>query len=349
MEHTNSAAPPAPLGTRTGTAPIPPDVARQAVHWLLELQSGDGPASPASQRSHQQWQAWLAADPLHARAWQRIAEVDAQLRGVSTPVALHTLATPALGRRHAVRLAVLLSAGVGGLLAAQHSELGRAGWQQLAADWSTATGQQREITLADGTQVHLNTATALDVHYSTTERLIVLRSGEILVHSAPDTQTDPRTGVARPLRVRTAEGLVRAIGTRFTVRQQDGNTAVGVLQGAVELSPARQPQRSLRLQAGQQSLLTDSDVQPAQALQEGNAAWSEGMLVADDMPMADFIAELSRYRSGMLRCAPDAAALRVSGSYPLADTDRVLAALTRSLPVEVHTRARWWVTVTRRG
>lgn len=338
-----------PLNPPTGSAPIPPAVARQAVRWLLELQSGDTSAATATQRTHQQWQAWLAADPLHARAWQRIAEVDAQLRGVSTPLALQTLATPGMGRRHAVRLAVLLSAGVGGLLALQHSELGRYGWQQLAADWSTTTGQQREAVLADGTRVQLNTATAMDVHYTATERLIVLRAGEILVHSAPDPQPDTTTGAARPLRVRTAQGLVRAIGTRFTVRQQEGSTAVGVLQGVVELTPVRQPQRSLRLQAGEQSRFTAHEVQAAQTLQDANAAWSDGMLVADNMPLSDFLAELSRHRPGVLRCAPDVAEWRVSGSYPLADTDRVLAALTRSLPVDIHTRTRWWVTVARRS
>ncbi|MDR2327328.1 MAG: FecR domain-containing protein [Acidovorax sp.] len=329
------------------TEAIPPTVAREAVHWLLEL----GEASSASEAQHtqQQWQAWLAADPQHARAWQRIAEVDAQLRGLPTPVALQTLTAPGMGRRHAVRLAVLLSAGTGGLLAAQHSDLGSYAWQQLAADWSTTTGQRHEAVLADGTRVLLNTATAVDVRYTATERLIVLRAGEILVQSAPDHQPDAATGAPRPLRVRTAEGLVRAIGTRFTVHQQNGRTAVAVLQGAVELQPAHHPQRSLRLDAGEQSHFTAQEVGATQDLQQASAAWSEGMLVADDMPLAEFLAELSRYRSGVLRCAPDAAQLRVSGSYPLADTDRVLAALTRSLPVDIHTRTRWWVTVVRRG
>lgn len=333
-------------GAPASTAPIPPAVAREAVHWLLEL--GEAATGPAAQRTRQQWQAWLAADPLHARAWQRIAEVDAQLRDLPTPVALQTLAAPGMGRRHAVRLAVLLSAGAGGLLAAQHSGLGQQAWQQLAADWSTATGQRREAVLADGTRVLLNTASAMDVHYTATERLIVLRAGEILVQSAPDHQPDAATGAPRPLHVRTAEGLVRAIGTRFTVHQQEGRTAVAVLQGAVELRPAQHPQRGLRLEAGEQSHFTAQEVGQAQPLQETGAAWSEGMLVADDMPLAEFLAELSRHRSGVLRCAPDAAQLRVSGSYPLADTDRVLAALTRSLPVDIHTRTRWWVTVVRR-
>ncbi len=313
------------------TEPIPPHVARAAVHWLLALDGG-------SEGARRQWQAWLAADPLHARAWRRIAEVDGQLRSVPTPLALQTLAAPGLGRRHAVRLAVLLTAGAGGLLAARQTRT----WQQMAADLSTATGERRETVLADGTRIQLNTASAVDVRYSAAERLIVLRAGEILVRSAPD-------AARRPLRVRTAEGTVRAIGTRFTVRQQGGQTAVAVLEGAVELTPMHAPHAAQRLSAGEQSRFTATAASPPAPLQDGTAAWADGMLVADGMPLPDFLAELGRHRPGVLHCASDAAGLRVSGTYPLADTDRVLAALTLSLPVQVRSRTRWCVVVERQA
>ena len=310
---------------------IPPHVARAAVRWLLELDGG-------SEGARRQWQAWLAADPLHARAWQRIAEVDGQLRSVSTPLALQTLADTGLARRHAVRLAILLTAGAGGLLAARQTGT----WQQMAADHSTATGERRETVLADGTRLLLNTASAVDVRYTAAERLIVLRAGEILVRSAPD-------AARRPLRVRTAEGTVRAIGTRFTVRQHGAHTTVAVLEGVVELTPAQAPHAAQRLSAGEQGRFTVTAARPPARLQDGTAAWADGMLVADGMPLPDFLAELGRHRPGVLRCAPDAAELRVSGTYPLADTDRVLAALTLSLPVQVRSRTRWWVVVERQA
>ncbi|WP_287803871.1 FecR domain-containing protein [Diaphorobacter sp.] len=327
--------------------PIPPAVAQQAVHWLLELPPHDrtGLSTPHAQRARQQWQAWLAADPMHARAWQRIAEVDGQLRDVPPAVALQALAAPGLRRRHAVRLGLALTAGAGGMLAARQTGLGAQAWQQWAADVATATGERREERLPDGTRLWLNTASAVDVRYGLTERLVVLRAGEILVQSAPDNAPDSAAGVARPLRVRTAEGLVRAIGTRFTARQHDGHTTVGVLQGAVEITPAQAAWPALRLAAGQQGHFSRQAAGAAEPLPDAASAWIEGMLVADGMPLGDFIAELARYRHGMLRCTPEAAGLRVSGSYPLADTDRVLAALTLSLPVQIHSRTRWWVTV----
>lgn len=326
----------------TDAPQISPDIARAAVHWLLELNPGDT-------RTRRQWQAWLDADPRHLQAWQRIAQVDGQLRGLPTPLALQTLAAPGLARRHSVRLALLLTAGAGGLLAARHSGLGAQAWQQASADLSTATGERREQRLADGTRLWLNTASAVDLHYSASERLIVLRAGEILVHSAPDPQPDPATGAARPLRVRSSQGTARAIGTRFSVRQHDGSTHVAVLEGLVELQPRNAAGPALRLSRGQAGHFTMAAAQREPDLREGVGAWAEGMLVADDMALADFIAELARHRPGLLRCAPDAAQLRVSGSYPLADTERVLQALTRALPVRIHSRTRWWVTVEMRA
>ncbi len=310
---------------------IPPEIARQAVHWLLALSEG----GTKGERARHDWQAWVDANPLHRRAWQRIAEVDGRLGAVPASVALQALSAPRLARRRAVQLALLLTAGTGALLAARETGT----WQQLAADLSTSTGERRETMLPDGTRLTLNTASAVDLRYSATQRLIVLRAGEILLHSAPDP--------ARPLLVQTAEGTARAIGTRFTVHQQPGQTTVAVLEGAVELRT--QTDSALRLGAGQQARFTASHIDGALPLGQGAAAWAGGMLVADDMPLGDFIAELARHRPGVLRCAPEAAALRVSGSYPLADTDRVLAALTRSLPVQIHSRTRWWVVVERSG
>ena len=66
------------------------------------------------------------------------------------------------------------------------------------------------------------------------------------------------------------------------------------------------------------------------------------------MRLGHFIAELSRYRPGLLRCASEVAELRISGVYPLADSDAVLDALTQSLPVSINRRSRYWVTVSAR-
>lgn len=67
------------------------------------------------------------------------------------------------------------------------------------------------------------------------------------------------------------------------------------------------------------------------------------------MPLGQFLDELGRHRRGVLRCDPAVAELPLTGVFPLADTDRVLAALQQSLPVEVYGVTRYWVTVRPRG
>lgn len=332
------------MGIADSSTSIPAHVARSAVRWLLELSSGEG---EDSERMRKQWQHWHDADPLHAQAWQRIAQVDAQLRGMPAKTAMQALTKPGLSRRHAVRLAVLITSGAGGMLAVHESGVGKSAWLQATADITTATGERRETMLADGSRLQLNTSSAVDLQYTVSERLILLRAGEILIQSAPDPAPDPVTGHARPLRVRTSEGIVRAIGTHFTVRQQDGFTSVAVLDGIVEMQPRGGSLTPLRLSAGEVGRFNDTAAQRNDALLDTVTAWADGMLVADDMPLGDFIAELARYRPGLLRCTPDAAQLRVSGSYPLADTNLVLQALTRSLPVRISSRTRWWVTIMR--
>ena len=69
------------------------------------------------------------------------------------------------------------------------------------------------------------------------------------------------------------------------------------------------------------------------------------MLVADDMRLGDFLAELSRYRSGHLGWDPAVAELRLVGAFPLGDTDRILASLEESLPLRVRRTLSWWVSV----
>jgi transmembrane sensor len=73
--------------------------------------------------------------------------------------------------------------------------------------------------------------------------------------------------------------------------------------------------------------------------------WREGVLMAKNQPLGDFLRELSAYRPGVLRWEPELEALRVTGSFRLDDTDRVLALLAASLPLDVHSRTRYWVTL----
>jgi transmembrane sensor len=98
--------------------------------------------------------------------------------------------------------------------------------------------------------------------------------------------------------------------------------------------------------AGEQTQFSREAVETPRPADENADAWVRGQLVADEQRLGDFLAELDRYRRGVLRIDPQIASLRLSGVFPLADTDRILATLPSVLPVRVQWSTRFWVTVT---
>jgi len=305
-------------------------VQRAALQWQVCFWSGE--AGEAERRA---FDAWLAADEAHRRAWDRLQRAGGRLQALPAEVAGTVLRTTTTGngRRRTLR-ALLLLAGAGGSAALLRET---PAWQLASADERTATGERRELVLPDGGRLTLNTASAVDLRYGATERLVRLLAGEVFIATAPDP-------AGRPFVVETPAGRVQALGTRFALRCLDAATRVQVFEGAVELRP-RDGGVARRLEAGFQGLFDTTATGAPEALDDAAAAWMRGLLVAERMRLDDFLAELSRYRRGVLRCDPAVAALRVSGVFPLADTDAVLRSLVRALPLRVTRATRWWLTV----
>ncbi len=328
------------------TSPLDPRILDEAADWLLRLNAGDVSDADRSSCEH-----WRAQSPEHARAWARAEMLMKKVDGLPVALAMPALNRPAAaGRRAALgRLGKLTF-----MLAALPA--GWAAWRQLertdwGADYRSAAGERRELQLADGTRLTLNTATAVDVRFKAGQRLILLRAGELLVQTGHD-------GGGRPLRVITRQGRMEPLGTRFTVRQEEELTRIAVFEGAVRIDPgpaqaAVSGPASLVLQAGEQTSFTDRDVAPVHPADAGAAAWTRGMLLADDMPLVQLAAELSRYRRGVVQCDPAVAALRVTGSFPVgseADTARTLAMLVATYPVAAQLRlGGLWVTLAPRN
>lgn len=296
----------------------------QAVDWYVKLHD-----SAASDTTRSEWHAWLAADPQHAHAWQRIEQLQQRLGQAPAGLAGAALEQARQQRRAAVKmLAVLLGVGVVGWRGYQVSP-----W---SADYSTRVGQRRHLTLADGSRLVLDTDSWVDVQFDGSQRLIVLRQGEILVETAKN---------ARPLSVQTVEGRVLALGTRFTVRQGTGISRVTVEAHAVEVQPRMGAGQALRAEAGQALSFTADTAGPLVPAGAQSTAWTRGMLVVVDWRLEDVLAELGRYRHGYLGCAPEVAGLRLSGTFLLDDSEGVLANLEDSLPVRVRRLTRYWVRV----
>ncbi|MGK5057453.1 FecR family protein [Janthinobacterium sp. LB2P49] len=232
-------------------------------------------------------------------------------------------------RRHAVKtLALLLACGTS-LYAFER----RSPWRGWTADYRTGVNQRRVVTLNDGTQLTLNTSSAVNIAYDGAQRRIELLAGEIFIATGKD-------ALQRPFFVDTPHGSLQALGTRFTVRLHEQYASAGVLEGAVAVLAGDGAQR-LVLRPGEGAHFDGAGMH-RQALTPYGGAWLDGMLVARDMRLADFLAELSRYSNHPLACAPAIAGLRVSGSYPLADVNAILDAVSASLRLRRNTVTRFW-------
>ncbi|ANI21624.1 hypothetical protein AB870_11695 [Pandoraea faecigallinarum] len=322
-------------------APLPEAITLAATEWFVRLQAAD--ADPdvdvrARAATRAEWQHWHDADPRHALAWQRLVEFGTHLRTIPPLLAHRTLirarANP--GRRRL--LGLMAVAGVtGAVWSASDSNAVRA-WR---ADLNTGIGERRTVQLADGTVLALNTDSAVDMQFSQDVRRLRLVRGEIAITTGADADHGHR-----PFFVDTSHGSLQALGTRFVVREHDDSAAVAVLEGAVRVVPAKRADAAAVLSAGQGATFDATALRSRfddAGVANAAAAWTQGMLVVHAMPLGDFLTELGRYRRGHLGCAPEVAGLRVSGIYPVDDTDRVLDMLARTLPVAVQRYTRWFV------
>lgn len=309
--------------------PVSAQVLDAAIAWQLSLDSG----SPVER---EEFAKWHAAHEEHARAWRQLGMLDQRFSVASGPAR-----TALLQSREGIRRRVRkLGSGLASVIAVFGLAL-FAGERYLPidywlADQRTATGEQRTLRLDDGTLINLNTHSAVDVRFDEKQRLVVLQEGEILIETGH--------GDARPFIVETREGRMRALGTRFLVKREEQGTRLSVLQSAVAAHPQSSPDEQI-LREGQQMLIRSDGLGPIAALDLGTDAWTRGMLVVDNARLEDLVREIGRYRPGHLGVAAEVSDLRITGSFPLKDTNLALSALLPTLPVQIEQHTPWWVTV----
>lgn len=320
-------------------SPIAPGILEQAADWLLRLQAAPGDAAIAS--ACRQWQ---QAHPEHAQAWTRVEQLRGLLSQIPPELAMPLLDRPADGRRRQAlkRIAAIAA------LAAPAGWAGHAIWDttQPGNIERTATGERRRLELPDGGRLDLATGTSVRIVYGDNLRLLKLHHGQVAIETARDTRHP-----MRPFIVATAQARLQALGTRFEVRSDSaGSNRVAVLEGAVQVKPTNRPHAERIIDAGQSARFDADGIDAPIGIDESALAWREGMIAADAMPLGDLLAELARYRRGVLRCEPEAARLRVSGAFPLDDTDRSLRMLAADLPIEIRRHAGGlWTLVGLRG
>lgn len=296
----------------------------EAADWHGLMSSGE-----VSAQDREACRQWRERSARHEAAWQELDRVwaifaqqaQALPGGRARAILSAGRKSRTKGRRALLALALLAP------LTALLLHYAPPAW--LLADHRSHVGELRELWLADGSTLVLNTDSAVDVVYTGTERRIMLRQGEVLVKVAADP-------ARRPFVVRTEQGEATALGTRYVVRQLRGATEVLVTESQVKVCPA-QAEPCAAVPAGQAVRMTRQSLGPLRAIDaDGAEAWAHGRISVRDAPLPDVLDQLVRHRRAYFWFDRQALqGLRVSGVMPL-QGDEALQALEELLPIRVE-------------
>ena len=318
-------------------------IEEEAAVWVWRMDSDS-----VSAANRDAFNTWLRRDSRHRRAYEDLTHVWTGLNGLAEAKREEKIATftrtssdSRLGVRNtwwaAAAAAIVLGVAV-------------AAWMRMGSELqtlATAVGQQRSVTLADGSVVTLNTNTIVETHLQRSVREIYLRQGEAHFQVAHDR--------SRPFLVHAGDAVVRAVGTQFEVRlRNDQHVDVLVNEGRVEVrsevdaepatsgAGARAMPRSHvhTLGAGQQLSASGNDysVVPVSNYRLSSVlAWRDGAVVFDGESLSDAIAEISRYTdTRIIVNDPLVAALKVGGRYRTGDVQAFFDALQTAFPVSIR-------------
>lgn len=332
-------------------------VTRRAAEWLLEVERRDVDIDKIAA-----WQEWLAEDPWHKEAFDRLQAIQEcidNVQDVPWPTDSEVVAdeTPESGvfrtresamkggtsarrgqRRYWIGAAAA-SVALAVFLASNTFDSRQL--RPMSSDVvETSTGELRRVQLPDGSMVTVGGRSRIGVEFSGIERRVRLHSGEAYFEIAKETN--------RPFLVQAGAASIRAVGTAFDVRRTAANgVTVAVAEGVVEMIDTIRPAESntastaMRIAAGQQLKWSPSQPPLRVALAPDSvAAWREGRRQYLAEPLADVIADLARYSTRRISIDdPEVGKLSITGAVFEQDIDRWLASLEAALPVSVRMQA----------
>jgi transmembrane sensor len=311
--------------------PIPPERLAEAGVWVARLHSGEPDKAAVAGVKR-----WLKAHPINARALELCTEIweeSANLRRI-TPFAAQLAASPKKHRLLPLAAAAAVLALIAGALL----------WFVPRSDLATEVGEQRLVTLNDGTHVFLNTATRLTVKYDAGTRLVELKTGEALF----DVAKKPNW----PFIVVAGNRKIRALGTSFVVRRDETQTAVTLVEGTVtvtrdesaaparvkpSLGEAHAASQAFTLKPGQKLTFLPGQTRLDTTSAEKAVAWRRGEIIFDDTPLSAAAAELNRYSKDKLVIEqPKAQAMLVTGLFQTGDSLSFAHAVAESFGLTVQ-------------
>lgn len=295
---------------------------REALDWLVRV---NDPAFEA----WDDWQAWMAADAVHAEAYWRLAESEAEaveaLKAMPVVSVQRVMPRRASGlpRRSAIAAAVAVLA-IGGAWV---------GWSQRAQPWiiETAPGETRTVTLDDGSSVSLAGGTRLVLDRKN-PRDVDLEAGRALFEVVHDE--------TRPFVVQVADATLTDLGTIFDVTRLEGGARVSVSEGIVRVD---MQDATETLNAGDGALATERGIERREVATEDVAAWREGRLSYTGETLSVVAEDLSRALNVPIVVSPEVAERRFSGSLSTtANTSTQVSRLAQLLGVSIRADREGW-------
>lgn len=273
---------------------------QEAARWAARrLDAGD--------RDDAAFETWKSADPVHAQAFDQVWRA-------SQDPALAEAMRLSEQRRGVSRRAGQWAALAGGVVACGLAAF--VAWPRVQlmivspVVLQTAPGQQRAVTLADGTQVTLDGATRLEVRLGAGLRQIRLVRGEAFFDVAHDAR--------RPFTVKAPEGSARVLGTAFDLERGDGRLELSVRRGRVRLAPAGLIHRTAELTMGQRAFAKGGRLSAVRAFDLRADDWRSGWLETDGVTLARLVERLNRASPTPITIAdPALGRQRVAGRFRL--------------------------------
>lgn len=315
-----------------------PERLKQAAYWFATLVDDE-----VNEQEKNDWRDWCQQCPENAQAWRYIEQVSQRFQAFEQSnqqetaySALNSAQQVTVSRRDSLRLlSGLLLIGAGSGLGWYYTPFGGK-VQGMLADHHTGIGEVKPLTLADKSQLWLNTDSALNVHFSDRQRLLQLVRGEVLIDTAHEKK--------RPFIIQTAQGSLQALGTRFSVQQLADSSRLSVFDGAVEIT-CRQSGHNSIIRAGQQTAFDNIGLQQQEHASQAHQAWSQGLLLADRITLKDFILQVGRYHPHVIQVSERVAHIPVMGTFPAHDLEKILLMLQESLQVNTRQILPWWLRI----
>jgi transmembrane sensor len=289
----------------------------QALNWLIELDNDD-------LEQQARFQAWLAADPAHRTAFDRVHAVWHSQPVKQAAKALQP-SSPAFWRRcTAAYWKPLATAAVLLIAVFNFSNLG----VRLQADHLTAVGERQRLQLEDGSRVLLNTHSALSSDMTGKGPVAHLLQGEAFF--------EVPASLNPPLEVQAGTVSMRSSDSAFAVRYLNGVAQIFVERGALNV---RTPQNNAQVVLAGDSISVDAKGASHRQALDRNAdlAWVQGRLVFDNCPLSDVLAELRRYYPGWIVNTNDRLQhVAVTGNYRLDNPIEVVRSLAHITSASLH-------------